>query len=296
MGQKYHARLVNASELIKKAHQNKYAVGHFNINNLEWTKALLEAAQATKTPIILGASEGAIKYMGGYNLAVAMVNALLDSLDITVPVALHLDHGQSVESCKMAIDAGFSSVMYDGSHHPFAENLKNTKEVVAYAKTNAVSVEAEIGTIGGEEDGVVGAGEIGDPKEAAEMVATGIDFLAAGIGNIHGPYPTGWPGLNFQALEDIQAAAKIGMVLHGGSGIPQEQVKKAISLGISKINVNTELQIAFAVATRKYIEEGKDKPENGKGFDPRKLLKPGYEAIKTTFDELTSWFGCKGKA
>lgn len=296
MGQKYHARLVNASELIKKAHQNKYAVGHFNINNLEWTKALLEAAQATKTPIILGASEGAIKYMGGYNLVVAMVNALLDSLDITVPVALHLDHGQSVESCKMAIDAGFSSVMYDGSHHPFAENLKNTKEVVAYAKTNAVSVEAEIGTIGGEEDGVVGAGEIGDPKEAAEMVATGIDFLAAGIGNIHGPYPTGWPGLNFQALEDIQAAAKIGMVLHGGSGIPQEQVKKAISLGISKINVNTELQIAFAVATRKYIEEVKDKPENGKGFDPRKLLKPGYEAIKTTFDELTSWFGCKGKA
>lgn len=296
MGQKYHARLVNASELIKKAHQNKYAVGHFNINNLEWTKALLEAAQATKTPIILGASEGAIKYMGGYNLVVAMVNALLDSLDITVPVALHLDHGQSVESCKMAIDAGFSSVMYDGSHHPFAENLKNTKEVVAYAKTNAVSVEAEIGTIGGEEDGVVGAGEIGDPKEAAEMVATGIDFLAAGIGNIHGPYPTGWPGLNFQALEDIQAAAKIGMVLHGGSGIPQEQVKKAISLGISKINVYTELQIAFAVATRKYIEEGKDKPENGKGFDPRKLLKPGYEAIKTTFDELTSWFGCKGKA
>ncbi|PQP78427.1 fructose-1,6-bisphosphate aldolase, class II [Spiroplasma sp. ChiS] len=296
MGQKYHARLVNASELIKKAHQNKYAVGHFNINNLEWTKALLEAAQATKTPIILGASEGAIKYMGGYNLVVAMVNALLDSLDITVTAALHLDHGQSVESCKMAIDAGFSSVMYDGSHHPFAENLKNTKEVVAYAKINAVSVEAEIGTIGGEEDGVVGAGEIGDPKEAAEMVATGIDFLAAGIGNIHGPYPTGWPGLNFQALEDIQAAAKIGMVLHGGSGIQQEQVKKAISLGISKINVNTELQIAFAVATRKYIEEGKDKPENGKGFDPRKLLKPGYEAIKTTFDELTSWFGCKGKA
>ncbi len=296
MGQKYHTRLVNASEIIKKAHQNKYAVGHFNINNLEWTKALLEAAQATKTPIILGASEGAIKYMGGYNLVVAMVNALLDPLDITVPVALHLDHGQSVESCKMAIDAGFSSVMYDGSHHPFVENLKNTKEVVAYVKTNGVSVEAEIGTIGGEEDGVVGAGEIGDPKEAAEMVATGIDFLAAGIGNIHGPYPTGWPGLNFQALEDIQAAAKIGMVLHGGSGIPQEQVKKAISLGISKINVNTELQIAFAAATRKYIEEEKDKPENGKGFDPRKLLKPGYEAIKATFNELTSWFGCKGKA
>ncbi|ALA96997.1 fructose-bisphosphate aldolase [Spiroplasma kunkelii CR2-3x] len=296
MGEKYHARLVNASEIIKKAHKNKYAVGHFNINNLEWTKALLEAAQVTKTPIILGASEGAIKYMGGYNLVVAMVNALLVSLDITVPVALHLDHGQSIESCKMAIDSGFSSVMYDGSHHPFAENLKNTKEVVAYSKTNGVSVEAEIGTIGGEEDGVVGVGEIGDPKEAAEMVATGIDFLAAGIGNIHGPYPTGWPGLNFQALEDIQAAVKIGMVLHGGSGIPREQVKKAISLGISKINVNTELQIAFAAATRKYIEEGKDKPKNGKGFDPRKLLKPGYEAIKATFDELISWFGCKGKA
>lgn len=296
MRKKYHVRLVNASEIIKKAHKNKYAVGHFNINNLEWTKALLEAAQATKTPIILGASEGAIKYMGGYNLVVAMVNALLDSLDITVPVALYLDHGQSIESCKMAIDAGFSSVMYDGSNHPFAENLKNTEEVVSYAKKNGVSVEAEIGTIGGEEDGVVGAGEIGDPKEAAEIVATGIDFLAAGIGNNHGPYPTGWPGLNFQALEDIQAAAKIGMVLHGGSGIPQEQVKKAISLGISKINVNTELQIAFAAATRKYIEEGKDKPENGKGFDPRKLLKPGYEAIKEKFYELTSWFGCKGKA
>ncbi|WP_425379980.1 class II fructose-1,6-bisphosphate aldolase [Spiroplasma endosymbiont of Stenodema calcarata] len=296
MGQKYHAKLVNASEMINKAHANKYAVGHFNINNLEWTKALLEAAQATNTPIILGASEGAIKYMGGYNLVVAMVNALLDSLDIKVPVALHLDHGQSVESCKKAIDAGFSSVMYDGSHHLFAENITNTKEVVAYAKANAVSVEAEIGTIGGEEDGVVGAGEIGDPKEAAEMVATGIDFLAAGIGNIHGPYPTGWPGLNFDALADIQKASKIGMVLHGGSGIPQEQVKKAISLGISKINVNTELQIAFAAATRKYIEAGKDKPENGKGFDPRKLLKPGYEAIKDTFDELTTWFGCKGKA
>lgn len=296
MEQKYHKKLVNGSEMLKKAHQNKYAVGHFNINNLEWTKALLEVAQATNTPIILGASEGAIKYMGGYNLVVAMVNALLDSLEITVPVALHLDHGQSIESCKKAIDAGFSSVMYDGSHHPFAENVINTKEVVAYAKPNAVSVEVEIGTIGGEEDGVVGAGEIGDPKEASEMVATGIDFLAAGIGNIHGPYPTGWPGLNFQALEDIQAAAKIGMVLHGGSGIPQEQVKKAISLGISKINVNTELQISFAAATRQYIEAGKDKPENGKGFDPRKLLKPGYEAIKTTFDELTAWFGCKGKA
>ncbi len=296
MEQKYLARLVNASKIIKKAHKNKYSVGHFNINNLEWTKALLEAAQATKTPIILGASEGAIKYMGGYNLVVAMVNALLDSLDITVPVVLHLDHGQSVKSCKMAIDAGFSSVMYDGSRHPFSENIKNTKEVVAYAKTNGVSVEAEIGTIGGEEDGVVGAGEIGDQKEAAKMVETGIDFLAAGIGNIHGPYPSGWTGLNFQALEDIQAAAKIGMVLHGGSGIPQKQIKEAISLGISKINVNTELQIAFAAATRKYIEEGKDKPENGKGFDPRKLLKPGYEAIKATFDELTSLFGCKGKA
>ncbi|WP_374696669.1 class II fructose-1,6-bisphosphate aldolase [Spiroplasma endosymbiont of Polydrusus formosus] len=296
MGQKYHSKLVNASEIIKKARQNKYAVGHFNINNLEWTKSLLETAQETKTPIILGASEREIKYIGGYNLVVAMVNALLDSLNITVPVTLHLDHGQSVESCKTAINAGFSSVMYDGSHHPFVENLKNTKEVVEYAKLNAVSIEAEIGTIGGEEDdGVVGAGEIGDPKEAAEMVKTGIDFLAVGIGNIHGPYPKGWPGLNFQALEDIQAAAKIGMVLHGGSGIPQEQVKKAISLGVSKINVNTELQIAFVSATRKYIKEGKDKPENGKGFDPRKLLKPGYEAIKATFDELISWFGCKGK-
>lgn len=295
MEQKYHNKLVNANKIIKKAYKNKYAVGHFNINNLEWTKALLESAQETKTPIILGVSEGAIKYMGGYNLVVAIVNALLDSLNITVLVALHLDHGKSVNSCKMAIDAGFSSVMYDGSHDPFAENIKNIKEVITYAKVNNVSVEAEIGTIGGEEDGVIGAGEIGDPKKAAEIVATGIDFLAAGIGNIHGPYPVGWLGLNFQALNNIQSAVKIGMVLHGGSGIPQEQIKKAILLGISKINVNTELQISFAAAIRKYIEEGKDKPENGKGFDPRKLLKPGYEAIKAKFHELTLLFGCKGK-
>ncbi|WP_368486451.1 class II fructose-1,6-bisphosphate aldolase [Spiroplasma sp. DGKH1] len=296
MARKYHARLVNAKGMVDKAHQNKYAVGHFNINNLEWTKALLEVAQATNTPIILGVSEGANKYMGGFKVVEAMVTNLLDSLNITVPVALHLDHGQSVESCKAAIDAGFSSVMYDGSHHPFEENYKNTQEVIAYANAHEVSVEAEIGTIGGEEDGVIGAGEIGDPAEAKKMVDLGVSFLAAGIGNIHGPYPKGWKGLNFEALEKIQAAAQIGMVLHGGSGIPQEQVMKAISLGISKVNVNTELQIAFAAATRKYIEEGKDKPENGKGFDPRKLLHPGVEAIKETFSELTGWFGCKGKA
>ena len=296
MARRYHARLVNAKGMVDKAHQNKYAVGHFNINNLEWTKALLEVAQATNTPIILGVSEGANKYMGGFKLVEAMVTNLLDSLNITVPVALHLDHGQSVESCKAAIDAGFSSVMYDGSHHPFEENYKNTQEVIAYADAHEVSVEAEIGTIGGEEDGVIGAGEIGDPAEAKKMVDLGVSFLAAGIGNIHGPYPKGWKGLNFEALEKIQAASQIGMVLHGGSGIPQDQVMKAISLGISKVNVNTELQIAFAAATRKYIEEGKDKPENGKGFDPRKLLHPGYEAIKETFSELTGWFGCKGKA
>ncbi|AGM26580.1 fructose-bisphosphate aldolase [Spiroplasma syrphidicola EA-1] len=296
MARIYHSRLVNASGIVDKAHKGKYAVGHFNINNLEWTKSLLEAAQASNTPIILGASEGAIKYMGGYKVVASLVNELLDALQITVPVALHLDHGQTVESCKKAIDAGFSSVMYDGSHHPFEENLSNTKEVLLYAKHYDVSVEAEIGTIGGEEDGVVGTGEIADPKEATIMVATGIDFLAAGIGNIHGPYPAGWKGLNFEALEQIQAAAKLGMVLHGGSGIPKEQVIHAISLGISKINVNTELQIAFAQATRKYIEAGKDLPENGKGFDPRKLLKPGCDAIKDTFNELTEWFGSKGKA
>lgn len=295
MKHKYHSKLVNANEIIKKAYKNKYAVGHFNINNLESLKALLEIAQETKTPIILGSSESSIKYMGGYNLVVAMVNALLESLNITVLVALHLDHGQSIKSCKMAIDAGFSSIMYDGSHNSFIENLKNTKKIVKYAKENDVSVEAEIGTIGGEEDGITGIGEIGDPKEAAKMVLTGINFLAAGIGNIHGLYPKEWSGLNFEALKNIQEAAKIAIVLHGGSGIPQEQIKKAISLGISKINVNTELQIAFAAATRKYIEEEKDKPENGKGFDTRKLLKPGYEAIKITFIRLTSWFGCKGK-
>ncbi|WP_381415395.1 class II fructose-1,6-bisphosphate aldolase [Spiroplasma endosymbiont of Anurida maritima] len=293
---KYHKQLVNAKEIIAKAYKGKYAVGHFNINNLEWAKALLEAGQASNTPLILGVSEGANKYMGGFKTVAGMINGLLEDLKITIPVVLHLDHGQSVESCKNAIDAGFSSVMFDGSHLSFEDNIVKTKEVVAYAKKHNVSVEAEIGSIGGEEDGVIGNGEFGDPKEAKEIVALGIDFLAAGIGNIHGQYPENWKSLNFDVLKNINTAANKGLVLHGGSGIPQDQVKKAITLGISKINVNTELQLAFASATRKYIEAKKDLPENGKGFDPRKLLNPGFVAIKDTFNELTTWFGSKGKA
>ncbi|WP_342252723.1 class II fructose-1,6-bisphosphate aldolase [Spiroplasma endosymbiont of Amphibalanus improvisus] len=294
MSKKYSNRLVNATEMVNNAKKKKYAVGHFNINNLEWTKALLEAAQSSKTPIIIGASEGAIKYMGGYKVVAQMTNALLEELDINVPVALHLDHGQSVESAKKAIDAGFSSVMFDGSHLGFEENMQKTNEVLEYAKLHEVSVEAEIGSIGGEEDGVIGDGELGDPEEAKQITDLGINILAAGIGNIHGQYPENWKGLSFDTLEKISKAANKPMVLHGGSGIPQEQVKKAIKLGISKINVNTECQLAFAEATKKYVQEGK--VDINKGFDPRKLLQPGAQAIKDTFDELTNWFGCKGKA
>ncbi|AHI54220.1 fructose-bisphosphate aldolase [Spiroplasma sabaudiense Ar-1343] len=296
MSKIYHKRLVNADSMVKEAHKNKYAIGHFNINNLEWTKAILSAAQETKTPTIIATSEGAMKYMGGPGTVVGLVNGLLEELNITVPVALHLDHGQSVEMAKKCILAGYSSVMFDGSHFPYEENLAKTKEVIDFAKKYEVSVEAEIGSIGGEEDGVIGKGELGDPKQAGEMAKTGISMLAAGIGNIHGKYPEWWTTLSFETLEELQAAAKMPMVLHGGSGIPQDQVKKAISLGISKINVNTELQLAFRDATRKYIEEKKDLDDAGKGFDPRKLLAPGYKALVDTFKELTGWFGSQGKA
>ncbi len=294
MAKIYHKKLVNAKNMLDKAKKGHYAVGHFNINNLEWTKSLLEAAQETKTPLILGVSEGAIKYMGGYKTVALMVSGLLEDLNITVPVALHLDHGQSVESVKKAISVGFSSVMYDGSHLSFEENLKNTKTVVAYAKTYDVSVEAEIGSIGGVEDGVVGTGEIGDPEEAKKITSLGITMLAAGIGNIHGVYPKDWTGLKFDSIKAIEAAAKIPMVLHGGSGIPKEQVIEAIKLGISKINVNTECQIVFSNALKNYYAAKND--EKDKGFDPRKVLANSSKAIKDIFMELTSWFGSKGKA
>jgi len=292
----YSDRLVNAHNMIHNAYQNKYAIGHFNINNLEWTKAVLMTAQKTNTPVIIATSEGAIKYMGGLKTVVGMVNGLLNDLDITIPVALHLDHGQSVASAKAAIDAGYSSVMFDGSHLPYEENMAATKEVIAYAKEHEVSVEAEIGSIGGEEDGIIAAGELGDPVQAREFVDLGIDFLAAGIGNIHGPYPKEWTTLNFGQLEKLEDAIHFPMVMHGGSGVPQAQVEKAISLGISKINVNTELQLVFQKATRAYIEAGGDQDMKTKGFDPRKLLKPGFEAIMKEVENLVTWFGSKGKA
>ncbi|AHB36811.1 class II fructose-1,6-bisphosphate aldolase [Spiroplasma apis] len=296
MSKKYHNRLVNASQMVKDAHAGKYAIGHFNINNLEWAKAVLEAAQESNTPTIIATSEGAIKYMGGLKTIVGMVNGLLEELNITVPVALHLDHGQSIEMAKKCIEAGYSSVMFDGSHLPYEENIAKVKELMAFANEHEVSVEAEIGSIGGEEDGVVGEGELGDPKQAAEMSTTGISMLAAGIGNIHGKYPEWWKALSFETLESLQEACNLPMVLHGGSGIPQDQVEKAIKLGISKINVNTELQLSFRDATRKYIEDKKDLDDDAKGFDPRKLLAPGYKAIKETFLELTKVFGSQGKA
>ncbi len=296
MSRIYHSKLVNSTKMIKDAHAKKYAIGHFNINNLEWTKAILEAAQESKTPVIIATSEGAMKYMGGPNVVVGMVNGLLDSLNITVPVALHLDHGQSIETAKKCIEAGYSSVMFDGSHLPYEENISKVRELMNFANKHEISVEAEIGSIGGEEDGVVGEGELGDPKQAAEMSTTGISMLAAGIGNIHGKYPEWWKSLSFDTLEELQSACNLPMVLHGGSGIPQDQVEKAIKLGISKINVNTELQLAFRDATREYIEAKKDLDDEAKGFDPRKLLAPGFKAIKQTFLDLTKVFGCQGKA
>ena len=286
--------LVNATEMLKKARDGHYAVGQFNINNLEWTKSALLTAQELNSPIILGVSEGAGKYMTGFKTVAAMVDAMVDSLGITVPVALHLDHG-TYEGVKKCIEAGFSSVMFDGSHYPIDENIAKTTELVELAHSKGLSIEAEVGSIGGEEDGVVGMGEVADPAECAKIASLGIDFLAAGIGNIHGVYPANWQGLNFEALEKIHNATDhIPLVLHGGTGIPADMIKKAISLGVLKINVNTECQLAFAAATRAYIEAGKD--QQGKGFDPRKLLAPGAEAIKATVKEKMELFGSVGKA
>ena len=286
--------LVSAEEMLKKAKAGKYAVGQFNINNLEWTKSILLTAQECNSPVILGVSEGAGKYMCGYKTVVGMVNGMLEELNITVPVALHLDHG-SYKGAKACIEAGFSSIMFDGSHYPIEENVAKTKELVAICKEKGMSIEAEVGSIGGEEDGVVGAGECADPKECKMIADLGVTMLAAGIGNIHGKYPENWAGLSFETLDAVQQlTGDMPLVLHGGTGIPEDMIKKAISLGVSKINVNTECQLSFAEATRKYIEAGKDL--EGKGFDPRKLLAPGADAIKATVKEKMELFGSVGKA
>ena len=286
--------LVSATEMLQKAKAGHYAVGQFNINNLEWTKAILLTAQENNSPVILGVSEGAGKYMGGYDVVVGMVNGLIKDQNITVPVALHLDHG-IYEHCYKCIEAGFSSVMFDGSHYPIEENVAKTKELVAAAHEKGISIEAEVGSIGGEEDGVVGMGECADPAECKQIADLGVDMLAAGIGNIHGKYPENWKGLSFETLDAIQQlTGEMPLVLHGGTGIPTEMIQKAISLGVAKINVNTECQLSFAAATRKYIEAGKDL--EGKGFDPRKLLAPGFEAIKATVKEKMEIFGSVNKA
>ena len=286
--------LVSAKEMLEKAKAGKYAVGQFNINNLEWTKSILLTAEELKSPVILGVSEGAGKYMCGYKTIVGMVNGMLEELKITVPVALHLDHG-SYDGCLKCVEAGFSSIMFDGSHYPIEENVAKTTELVKAAHDKGISIEAEVGSIGGEEDGVVGAGECADPDECKAVADLGIDFLAAGIGNIHGKYPANWAGLSFETLDAIQQkTGDMPLVLHGGTGIPVDMIKKAISLGVAKINVNTECQLAFAAATRKYIEEGKDL--EGKGFDPRKLLAPGFQAIKDTVKEKMEIFGSIGQA
>ena len=286
--------LVSAAKMLKDAKAGKYAVGHFNINNLEWTKAILLTAQELNSPVILGVSEGAGKYMCGFKTVTAMVDAMVDELGITVPVALHLDHG-SYEGAIKCIEAGFSSVMFDGSHYGIEENIEKTKEIIALAHSKGISVEAEVGAIGGEEDGVIGGGEVADPNECKMIADLGVDMLAAGIGNIHGKYPANWKGLRFDVLANIQElTGEMPLVLHGGTGIPADMIKEAISLGVSKINVNTECQLAFAEATRKYIEAGKDL--EGKGFDPRKLLAPGVEAIKATVKEKMELFGSVNKA
>ena len=286
--------LVSAKEMLEKARAGKYAVGQFNINNLEWTKSILLTAQELNSPVILGVSEGAGKYMTGFKTGAAMGSAMIDELNITIPVALHLDHG-TYEGCYKCIKAGFSSIMFDGSHYPIEENIEKTKELVKIAHAMGLSLEAEVGSIGGEEDGVVGMGECADPKECKAIADLGIDFLAAGIGNIHGKYPANWQGLNFEVLENVKkAVGDMPLVLHGGTGIPADMIKKAISPGVAKINVNTECQLSFAAATRKYVEEGKDL--QGKGFDPRKLLAPGAEAIKATVKEKMELFGSVGKA
>lgn len=280
--------------MLNKARDGKYAVGQFNINNLEWTKSVLLTAEELKSPVILGVSEGAGKYMCGYKTVVGMVKGMLEELGITVPVALHLDHG-SYEGAKKCIEAGFSSVMFDGSHYPIAENIEKTKELVKICNDKGLSIEAEVGSIGGEEDGVVGMGECADPDECKQIADLGVTMLAAGIGNIHGKYPANWAGLSFETLAAVkEKTGDMPLVLHGGTGIPEDMIKKAISLGVAKINVNTECQLSFADATRKYIEAGKDK--EGKGFDPRKLLAPGAEAIKATVKEKMELFGSVGKA
>ena len=286
--------LVSAAEMMQKARDGHYAVGQFNINNLEWTRAVLETAQECNSPVILGVSGGAGKYMGGFNVVSAMVKAMIESLGITVPVALHLDHG-TYDQCYQCVQAGFSSIMFDGSHYPIEENLAKTTELVHVAHQLGLSIEAEVGSIGGEEDGVVGLGECADPAECKQIADLGVDILAAGIGNIHGKYPENWPGLRFDVLEQIKnAVVDMPLVLHGGTGIPEEQVKKAIDLGVCKVNVNTECQLAFAAATRAYVEAGKDL--EGKGFDPRKLLADGTKAIKATVKEKMELFGSINKA
>lgn len=286
--------LVSSKEMLQKAKAGKYAVGQFNINNLEWTKAILLTAEEQKSPVILGVSEGASKYMGGYKTVVGMVKGMLEELDITVPVSIHLDHG-GYDACLKCIEAGFPSIMFDGSKYPIEENIAKTKELVEIVNKKGLSLEAEVGAIGGEEDGVVGKGEYADPKECKAIADLGITMLAAGIGNIHGKYPADWPGLGFDTLEEIgKLTGDMPLVLHGGTGIPADMIKKAISLGVAKINVNTECQLAFAAATRKYIEDGKDK--EGKGYDPRKLLAPGFQAIKETVKEKIELFGSVGKA
>ena len=286
--------LVSAKEMLEKAKAGHYAVGQFNINNLEWTKAVLQTAQENNSPVILGVSEGAGKYMAGYKTIVGMVNGMLEEMGITVPVALHLDHG-SYDHCYKCIEAGFSSVMFDGSHYPIEENLAKTKELVAVCEAKGLSLEAEVGSIGGEEDGVVGMGECADPNECKAIADLGVTMLAAGIGNIHGKYPANWAGLSFETLDAIQQlTGDMPLVLHGGTGIPTEMIQKAISLGVAKINVNTECQLTFAEATRKYIEAGKDL--EGKGFDPRELLAPGVDAIKATVKEKMEIFGSINKA
>ena len=286
--------LVAAKEMLEKAREGKYAVGQFNINNLEWTKSVLLTAQELQSPVILGVSEGAGKYMTGFKTVAAMVEAMMEELNITVPVALHLDHG-TYDGCYKCIKAGFSSIMFDGSHYHIEENIEKTRELVKIAHAMGLSLEAEVGSIGGEEDGVVGAGECADPAECKAIADLGIDFLAAGIGNIHGKYPANWQGLNFDVLAKVKdAVGDMPLVLHGGTGIPEDMIKKAISLGVAKINVNTECQTSFADATRAYIEAGKD--QQGKGFDPRKLLAPGAEAIKATVKEKMELFGSVGKA
>lgn len=285
---------VSADDMLKKAVAGKYAIGQFNINNLEWTKEILLAAEETKSPVILGVSEGAGKYMTGFKTVAAMAGAMIEELGIIVPVAIHLDHG-TYDGCLKCIDAGFSSIMFDGSSYPIEENVAKTKELVKICREKGMSLEAEVGAIGGEEDGVIGAGECADPQECKMIADLGVDMLAAGIGNIHGKYPANWKGLSFETLDAVQKlTGDMPLVLHGGTGIPDEMVKRAISLGVAKINVNTECQLVFAEATRKYIEEGKDM--EGKGYDPRKLLKPGAEAIRAKVIEKMELFGSVGKA